>query len=360
MSSIDSIDWIPVILITFLAGAMATMVFLFSKLPRKFFVSELNVYPIKSCGPMKVRSAKVTDAGFAYDRFAQMSDSKGNYLTPREKGNERLFHVNPTIIQDEKSPTTVHLRLTYKDNDKEPYRIHDLNKEIEKSEPKEVTPIVGPKVKLNDLGDEVAKWISDVTRIKDCRLTAIGSGYQRSIETNPKQGETVPLLNDTNTAPPVSLADEAPFLLTTTASLDDLNARLAVRGKQTVAMERFRPNIVVRGTYPWEEDTWKRIKIGSQEFEVWQRCGRCAMTTINRETLERGPEPLATLSSFRERSHGQRNFGMHLIPVLQKLEKPSNTAEESVSFLMNVGDTLEVLEYSNERLEEWKRLFDPR
>ena len=227
MISNDGVDWIPVIFVTFLAIAMATMVFLFSRLPRKIVVSELNVYPIKSCGPMKVQSGQVTSTGFAYDRVAQVSDSKGNYLTPREKGNERLFHVNPTIIHDEQSPSTVHLRLTYKDGDMEAYRIHDLRDEIERSEIKEVIPIVGPKVKLNDLGDEVAKWISDATHIKDSRLTVIGSSYQRSVEVNPNQGETVPLLNGTK-APPVSLADEAPFLLTTTASLNDLNARLTV------------------------------------------------------------------------------------------------------------------------------------
>ena len=83
-------------------------------------------------------------------------------------------------------------------------------------------------------------------------------------------------------------------------------------------MQRFRPNIVVQGTLPWEEDTWKRIRIGGMEFHVWQRCGRCAMTTIDRTTLERGPEPLATLSTFREREKGQRNFGMHMIPVKSK------------------------------------------
>lgn len=43
------------------------------------------------------------------------------------------------------------------------------------------------------------------------------------------------------------------------------------------------------------------------------------MITIDRETLKRGKEPLATLSEFRERSHGQRNFGMHLIAVPETL-----------------------------------------
>ena len=356
MSSGDQSDWIPIIVMAFFALTMATVIFLVSRIPQKIVVSELNVYPIKSCGPMRVPSAKVTATGFAYDRFAQVSDSKGNYLTPRDKANAKLFHVNPTIINNE-STSVVHLRLTYKESDKEPYRIHDLDQEIERSKTKEVTPMIGPNVKVKDLGDEVATWISEATHIKDCRLTAIGSQYQRSVKLNPGQAEAVPFLNGTEDAPPVSLADEAPFLLATTASLDDLNARLAVRGKESVGMQRFRPNIVVHGTNPWEEDTWKRVKIGGQEFEVWQRCGRCSMTTINRETLERGPEPLATLSTFRERSHGQRNFGMHMIPIMSNTNA-KGTLEGSAPFLVNIGDTLEVLEWDEKRLREWKRLFD--
>ena len=129
-------------------------------------------------------------------------------------------------------------------------------------------------------------------------------------------------------------------------------------------MERFRPNIVVTGTQPWEEDTWQRIRIGGQhEFYVWQRCGRCAMTTIDPHSLQRGAgggEPLATLGTFRERAHGQRNFGMHLIPVpvaaTATASSPPSLSSSSSSVL-HVGDTIEVLEYDQERLQEWRRLF---
>ncbi len=358
MNSDDNVYWIPTIFVTFLALSIATTLYLFSKLPRKVIVSELNIYPIKSCGAMQVPSAEVTPNGFAYDRFAQASDSKGNFLTPRDEANARLFHVNPTVLKDE-TTSSIHLRLTYKDNSHEPFRLHDLSNEIKRSETIEATPIVGEKVKLKDLGDDVANWLSEVTEIEDCRLTAIGPDYQRFVTENPKQCEPIPLLNYSNEhVPSMSLADEAPFLLTTTASLNDLNARLAVRGRQNVGMQRFRPNIVVRGTYAWEEDTWKRIRIGNQEFQVWQRCGRCSMTTIDRKTLERGPEPLATLSTFRERSNGQRNFGMHLIPILPNANS-KNTLDGSTRFQINSGDTLEVLEYDEKRLEEWKRLFGP-
>ena len=71
------------------------------------------------------------------------------------------------------------------------------------------------------------------------------------------------------------------------------------------------------------------------------------MTTIDRDTLQYGPEPLATLSTFRERANGQRNFGMHCIAA----EGTPSGAR------IAVGDKVEILEYDEERRGEWLRLF---
>jgi uncharacterized protein YcbX len=341
-------------------------------------VTELIIYPIKSCAPMKVQSALVTEIGFLYDRFIQVSDSNGNYLTPRDKQNEKLFHIKPIIItvQDTDTDTdtdygnnNMDLELTCSTTSSgdsttsSTFRVNNFNEKIKNSSSvtKEVKPMIGPNVQLQDLGDEAALWLSNVTNIKDCRLTAIGSKYHRLVEINPDQGDIVPVPSSLKmkVPPVVSLADEAPFLLTSSLSLMDLNTRLKVRGKSIVDMQRFRPNIVVSGKslLPWEEDTWKRIKIGGVEFHVWQRCGRCTMATIDRQTLQRGPEPLATLSTFRERDNGMRNFGMHMIPIINNTSPSSSMEIHAVTSLLEVGHTLEVLEYDEQRLKEWKRLF---
>ena len=202
------------------------------------------------------------------------------------------------------------------------------------------------KEPLKDYGDAAAAWLS--AALPDVpggvRLTGIGSGagYRRMVVTNPKQGDVCQV-----SSAPVSLADEAPYLLTTEASLGNLNARLAGRGQPAVDMRRFRPNIVVAAgsvLQPWEEDSWKRIRIGAAQFWVWQRCGRCTMTTIDRDTLRRGgPEPLATLGTFRERAHGSRNFGVHLVPCDGWGGMPE----------IAVGARVEVLEHDAERRAEW-------
>ncbi|HLE91652.1 MAG TPA: MOSC domain-containing protein, partial [Anaerolineales bacterium] len=105
-------------------------------------------------------------------------------------------------------------------------------------------------------------------------------------------------------------ADAYPILLTSEESLSDLNSRL----EAPVPMNRFRPNIVVKGCEPFAEDTWKRIRIGNVELAVVKPCARCVVTTIDKETLEQGKEPLKTLGRYRRHELGAI-FGQNVISL---------------------------------------------
>ena len=68
---------------------------------------------------------------------------------------------------------------------------------------------------------------------------------------------------------PHHFADVMSLQVASEASIKDLNRRLKDRNDPTVGpltIERFRPNIIVRGRddHPWEEDTWKRIRFTSR------------------------------------------------------------------------------------------------
>eukprot|EP00562_Extubocellulus_spinifer_P021731 CAMPEP_0178613010 /NCGR_PEP_ID=MMETSP0698-20121128/1423_1 /TAXON_ID=265572 /ORGANISM="Extubocellulus spinifer, Strain CCMP396" /LENGTH=345 /DNA_ID=CAMNT_0020251691 /DNA_START=383 /DNA_END=1417 /DNA_ORIENTATION=- len=300
-------------------------------------VSELAIYPIKSCRELTIDTATPTPRGFEGDRIAQLTDASGRCCTPRDTDKTRLFHIAVEIWGDDvllfKSP---HVDESY-----------ELNVRTAKgATPRRVEVPESPdKITLQDYGDDVAEWFVKATSIPGCRLTGIGSDFVRSSRINAAQGEAIPTEDGTA---PVSLADEAPYLLTNLASLADLNNRLLARGKPSIDMRRFRPNIVVGGLKAWEEDSLKRIRIKNVEFWVWQRCGRCAMTTIDRDTLDRGPEPLATLSTFRERANGMRNFGVHLIPVEGGIPDGAT---------ITVDDEVEILEYDEDRRKEWAELL---
>ncbi len=110
----------------------------------------------------------------------------------------------------------------------------------------------------------------------------------------------------------VSFADGFPLLVTTAASLADLNRRLP----GPVPMNRFRPNLVVDGGGAWDEDRWSRIRIGSVAFRIVKDCARCAVTTVDQDTAVRSAdtEPLRTLATFRRKAGGRVIFGQNLVP----------------------------------------------
>ena len=106
----------------------------------------------------------------------------------------------------------------------------------------------------------------------------------------------------------VGFADGYPFLVISEASLADLNSRLEV----PMAMERFRPNIVLSGCAPFAEDDYARVQIGEIAFRGVKRCDRCVVTTIDPLNGERGKEPLRTLAKYRTLDQ-KVWFGMNLI-----------------------------------------------
>ena len=99
----------------------------------------------------------------------------------------------------------------------------------------------------------------------------------------------------------VPFHDDAPLLVISQSSLDELNRRLP----SPLPMNRFRPSVVVAGSTAFEEDEWQRIAIGATEFTAVKLCVRCSITTIDQaEGQFRGPEPLHTLATFRRTEKG--------------------------------------------------------
>jgi uncharacterized protein YcbX len=148
-----------------------------------------------------------------------------------------------------------------------------------------------------DCGDAAARWLGDWIGA-DARLVFMPDDVERTV--SPQHARPGDI---------VGFADGFPLLLATTASLDDLNARLP----DPVPMDRFRPNVVVTGCAPWEEDTWTRVLVGGVPFRVAKPCGRCTIITTDQRTGERGVEPLRTLATFRQQ--GQKvNFAQNCVP----------------------------------------------
>jgi uncharacterized protein YcbX len=125
--------------------------------------------------------------------------------------------------------------------------------------------------------------------------------------------------------------DLMPILVASEKSIDELSSRLKAAEGLTIPITRFRPNIIVRGNQPWEEDSWKTLRIrpspGSSRhkyrghglaLDVTQRCARCHVPNVDSETAEEHKrQPWDTLMKYRRVDEGIKFkpcFGMLCVP----------------------------------------------
>lgn len=255
-------------------------------------VASLHVYPVKSTRGRDVADAMVEPWGLDGDRRFMVVDADGRHVTAREEtrllsvsavraGSSGVIlhgpHAEPIVVQPGAEPSTI---------------VRIWNDDV-------------PAVRPSDKAD---RWFSTLLG-RDVALVWLSDPTGRPV--NPAYGRADDV---------VTFADGYPLLLTATASLRQLNdwirAAAVERGEldpQSVPMHRFRPSVVVETSVPFAEDDWRRIRIGSVEFRVVKGCDRCVLTTIDPETLEKGKEPIRTLSLYRKRD-GKVWFGVNLIP----------------------------------------------
>lgn len=247
-------------------------------------VSNLTYYPIKACRGFDMPASNIERMGLEHDRRMMIVTPEGKFLTQREY--PRLALVTPTLRNEA-------LTLSAPDFDSLQLGIQTSGTPM----PVEVWSSKG--VDAIDQGDDAAAWFSDWLKVS-VRLVHIADGFKRKVSS--KYAVSV----DDHTG----FADGYPILIISEESLQDLNSRL----DSAVPMNRFRPNLVVKGASPFAEDMWKRIRIGAVEMELVKPCARCVVTTIDKETLAKSKEPLKTLSGYRKHELGAI-FGMNTIPL---------------------------------------------
>lgn len=247
-------------------------------------LAALTYYPIKACRGFDVSESIVERMGLEHDRRMMVVTPEGGFLTQREF--PRLALITPILTHDT-------LTLSAPNFDSVQFIIR------KNGNPWPVNIWKSNAVHAIDQGDECAGWISDWLGTS-VRLVHFAEGFRRSLD--PEYA-----VNDDDHT---GFADGYPVLIISEESLLDLNSRL----DSPLPMNRFRPNIVVKGCEPFAEDSWKRIRIGEAEMALVKPCPRCVVTTIDKETLESGREPLKTLNSYRRQAGGAM-FGQNAIPL---------------------------------------------
>lgn len=246
-------------------------------------ISQLNYYPIKSCGGTTIDAADIGLRGLMHDREWLIIDYMNNMITQREIA--KMCLVQPTISDDGNLLTldapgmeTIAVPVTAENGQRR-------------------VTVWSKACRADDQGDAVADWLSKYLDT-NCRLVRMSDDFKRQVDQRYAKRKT----------DQTGFADDFPILLLSEESLVDLNKRI----NESLPMDRFRPNIVVKGCEPFDEDNWNTIKIGGILFDVVKPCARCVITTIDQKTAKKGAEPLKVLASYRN-SRNRLLFGQNVI-----------------------------------------------
>lgn len=257
-------------------------------------ITGLHIYPVKSMQGISLDEAELTVRGLKYDRNWMVVDEGGRFLTQRRLPGLAAIRIEITDRE---------LKFEGPSGDTITVPLHKNNYEVGMVE------IWGERCEALDEGDGVSAWLTRNfgSGVKGAlRLVRFKETFRRQVDTNYLRGE------DSHTA----FSDGFPFLITTEESLNSLNERLIRSGSEPVNMNRFRPNIVIRGLKPFEENEIRELISveGTYRLGVRKPCKRCKVTTIDQHTgqISDPREPLRTLTVMNT-VYGQRGayFGQN-------------------------------------------------
>ncbi|QRX83754.1 MOSC domain-containing protein [Glaciimonas sp. PAMC28666] len=273
-------------------------------------ITALIIYPIKSCAGIALTEATLTSAGLrtqqANDREWMVVDLAGQFLTQRQIPQMALIvpHLDSQGL---------HLTAPGMPILDMPFVFPTWTPALVK--------VWDDNVIAQDCGDVTAEWFSTALNVP-CRLVHFDPHSQRMASKKWTAGRAVPTL----------FSDGYPILMTSQASLDDLNKKLHAQGRATLPMNRFRPNIVIDGVEAFEEDYAETLSTEKIRLQPVKPCPRCPIPSIDQATGKPGPDPLDILQSYRinPKVDGGITFGMNTILL------------EGEGEILRVGEEIEI------------------
>ena len=261
-------------------------------------VAEITVYPIKSLCGNAVYEAVVCGYGLEHDRRWMLVDGESHMITQREC--PLIATLVPQVEQN-----CLRIALPSGQEVVVPFSANGWTDQ-------QVTIDVFGNVYVGVAAAETINAALGAAISRECRLLSIRSNVFR-------------------TKHEVAFHDDSPVLVISQSSLDELNRRLST----SLPMNRFRPNLVIDDTNPFEEDLWQRVSIGDTVLRAVKQCERCVITTVDQAAgTFTGPEPLKTLATFRRKGQNVA-FGQYFRP-------------ESAGTKLHRGEEVRVLELSPE------------
>jgi len=276
-------------------------------------ITDLFIYPVKSLKGIALKESITALRGLQYDREWMVTTSDYEFITQREI---------PLMSTIEVSIDSDDLILSSKDNTKFKVPLLSSNTNVIKSS------VWGDICDAYDEGDDVSLWLTNLLgqyKGKSLRLVRYASKGLRLVPSKYLDGMEAQS----------AFSDQFPYLITSWESLDKLNEGLIKNGSQVAEMDRFRPNIIVKGINNLEKKTSQNLlcQKSGYNFGLRKPCKRCKIITINQDDgiIDNPKEPLATLTSLRFSDEIKGAFfGQNAILLSNK------------NYILKVGDELSI------------------
>ena len=258
-------------------------------------IAQLWIYPIKSCGGIRVHQTLLTPTGLAYDREWMVVDLDGTFLTQRELPHMAL--IQPELVGDRAQTTAPELQLRLTHPHMPPLLVNS---------PASVLPtkvrVWDDVVWAHDQGDEAAEWLSNALN-QPVRLVRRAPTTQRQVQDRWCQGTKIGAV----------FADAYPILITTSTAQQRL--QLALQSTEVQAdLRRFRANMVLDGLEAHDEDFVQRLELeGGAHIQLAKPCVRCSIPNVDPKTALADSRISQALSTYRQdtRMDGAITFGMN-------------------------------------------------
>jgi uncharacterized protein YcbX len=328
-------------------------------------VKGLFIYPIKSCAPVELDSANIEGAGMRYDRIFAFAEflhpqtrldaseeekrPRWTFRTQRDQNYQKLALVRPEIwIPNDSSVSHGWLVVKYPNEargalawlDRLAMRLGlagpDMIFQVPLSAPKNHTyPRENVVIWRNEM-----KWINYGTHLPHDFKVFIGTDKPLTLfGVDPDEPRNVyrcaPREDELGYQANTGFADAYPLHLLNNASVRDVAARV----RQEIpkfSSRRYRANILITGPKAYDEDDWKKVRIGQHMLYCSCHTVRCRLPNVDPDTgIKHEIEPDKTLKSYRCIDDGDAKnacLGLQLVP-----------SKES-GIILKVGDSVEVLE----------------
>ena len=276
-------------------------------------ITDLFIYPVKSLKGIALNESMTALRGLQYDREWMVTTSDYEFITQREIPLMSMIEVSIDLDA---------LTLSSKNNTKFQVPLLSSNTNVIKAS------VWGDICDAYDEGDDVSLWLTSLLgqyKSKSLRLVRYSSQGIRPVPAKYLNGVEAQS----------AFSDQFPYLITSWESLEKLNKGLIKNGSQVAEMDRFRPNIVVKGIDNLEKKTSQNLlcQKSGYDFGLRKPCKRCKIITINQNDgkIDNPKEPLATLTSLRFSDEIKGAFfGQNAILLSNK------------NYILKVGDELSI------------------